>query len=104
MLSNRVEGLLNPVQSGWLATTDGDHVETAGTLPVSGVMLQKVLGGARYFSLFAKGDAGRTAAVARRAPVTDFNEHQRPTVEHHQVDLTAAAGVVSGYRPQSAPL
>lgn len=66
---------------------DGDHIEAASGGAMSGMGDQPGLRGQGELAAFAGIDRSRGAAETRIASQPDFDENERTSVEHHQVEF-----------------
>ena len=72
---------------------EADNIETAWTLPTTG--LEIVLSGEHKAPLFMAVDTGERATVTVAFTIADFDEDQRLTIGHDEIDFAAAAAVVT---------
>ena len=87
-----------------LAALQGDHIEAAGVVAPTGLLVQEHTGGKHHSVLLAPINAAEGATKARMQAVADFDEYYCIGVEHDQIKLAAFASPVASQQLQALPL
>lgn len=97
------EGILDPLDGNAVVCVaiDTDNIEAGCVLAEAFVHCQKHRGGGCEFALLTMIHAEHGPNEAARGSVPNFDENERLSVKHDEVDFAAAAAKIALHRTQS---